>query len=358
VFITGNRIDLQKLESYLITNQQNKINLVPEGAQEIWISNVINVNSGAMVDLDFFSLTYNKEGIVFSKELVLKSFHEYKGDLMCARQYQVTAKLWQLGYPVPKPYFCEVNSDFLGSPFVITDKERANKESIFDNLECFASTLAMLHNLNTEEFESNLLKPPQNPLAYGKKCVEQIQNSLNEIKLKGKLKANFDKGVQWLKSNLNTAYCPKYCLLHGDYNPGNVLITKTHKMVVLDWDWVEIGDPACDVGYAYHQLKFFCNQENPKSAKSIAEQFLLNYSRTFQGQLEERLKFYKIVGALRVSIMAAQVITNPIAAYKYHGFKALSGFPFIHWPFAAKWLDTKEELSRMNYFGEFFESAN
>jgi hypothetical protein len=140
-------------------------------------------------------------------------------------------------------------------------------------------------------------------------------------------------------------------------------------MIVLDWDSIEIGDPAYDVGYAYHFVKFFSDPKNPNSAEKIAERFISEYNRNFLGDISERLEFYKMVGILGTSIYCSSGLSNPMYAYKNHRRKVLPtfpflgslfillGFPFIRRPFVARQLAAEGDLLWLKYFECFLEET-
>ena len=259
--------------------------LVPEGATDFTVSKLTQIEKGAMIDLFFFSLNYIKNGISAEKNLVLKSFHETDGNLMCLREFEVMTYLEQHGFPVPKVYFGEFDGKMLGNPFVIMNKEKAIHGGDFRDWICLGATLAKLHNYDICELKNTSLKPPEDSYKFAKIWLNHIRRSIDETKLENRLKKISDLSVTWLQRHLEDVSCPKYCLLHGDYNPENVLTNTRSRMMVLDWDWTEIGDPACDVGYTYHSLKFFCNPKNPLAAGGAAEQFVTAYTKNFNGDI-------------------------------------------------------------------------
>jgi len=140
-------------------------------------------------------------------------------------------------------------------------------------------------------------------------------------------------------------------------------------MIVLDWDSIEIGDPAFDVGYAYHFVKFFSDPANPNSAEKTAERFVSEYTRNFEGVISnQRLEFYKMVGIIGTSIYYGSGLSSPICAYRIHqrkilptfpylsGIFILFGFPFIQWPPVARQLGAEVDLLWLKYFESFLTS--
>jgi aminoglycoside phosphotransferase (APT) family kinase protein len=371
-----------KLESYLraISCNSNSI-LLPKNAQAIRVLNVLKIGGGFWNDVFSIILTYVNGGTPKKRELILKTYLENIDPVMkayihdedlrkCAREFELLKNLGQIGFPVPEVYLCEYDSRFLGYPFIIMQKEEVVQKNINEIIDCFASTLANLHNLKVDELGISVLRTPKNEYAFAKRWPTHFTYYLNlETKHDKKLKKDFNLAIQWLNSNVSNNSCQEYCLAHGDYHPGNVCVTKDSKMIVLDWDSIEIGDPAYDVGYAYHFIRFFSDQKNPNSAEQTAERFVAEYKRKFHGDISRTLEFYKMVGILGTSIYYSSGLSNPIYAYKYHRRKVLSsfpflsgpvillGFPFIRFPFVARQLEAEIDIHWLQYFENFLKET-
>jgi aminoglycoside phosphotransferase (APT) family kinase protein len=371
-----------KLEDYFRCTSRNGIsNLIPKGANSIRVSNIIKIGGGFWSDVFSVFLTYVNEGILQQRNLVLKIFLEnidpvlytyiHDEDLRkCVREYQALRSLGRFGFSVPEVFLCECDSRFLGYPFVIMHKEEVVQKNFNELIDCFASTLANLHNLKVAKLGISILRPPENKSAFAKRWPIHFTHYLNlETKHDKKLKTDFDSAIRWLISNAPNNSCPQYCLAHGDYHPGNVVVTKDSKLIVLDWDSIEIGDPAYDVGYAYHFIKFFSDPNNPNIAERTADRFILEYQRNFHGDISQRLEFYKMVGILGTSIYCSSGLSNPIYAYKYLRRKVLPsfpflsgplillGFPFIRLPIVAQKLEADSNLLWLQYFENFLQET-
>jgi aminoglycoside phosphotransferase (APT) family kinase protein len=371
-----------RLEDYLrATSRNENSNLIPKSARNIRVADIRKIGGGLLTDVYSFSVTYTDGGTVQHCNPVLKTYLEnidpvqkayvHDEDLRrCVREFQALRSLRRIDFPVPEAYLCESDSRFLGYPFEIMQKEEVVQKDINELVDCFASTLARLHNLKVVELGIDVLRPPENEYAFARRWPIYFKEYLNlESKHSKRLKKDFNLAIRWLISKVSNNYCPQYCLVHGDYHPGNVHVTKNSTMVVLDWDSIEIGDPAFDVGYAYHFIKFFSNPENPNSAEKTAERFVSEYNKNFQGDISQRLEFYKIVGILGTSIYYSSGLSNPIYAYKYHrrkvlpsfpflsGFLILLGFPFIRWPLVARRLAAEGDTLWLKYFENFIEAT-
>jgi aminoglycoside phosphotransferase (APT) family kinase protein len=354
---------------------------MPKGADKIRVSNFLKIGGGFWSDVYSVTLTYKDGRTAQNRNFVLKTYLEnidpvletyiHSEDLRkCAREFQALKRLGGIGFPVPEVYNFECDRRFLGYPFVIMQKEEVVQKSINELVDSFAKTLANLHNLNVAELGINVVRPPEDTYGFARRWPVHFKNYLNlETKHDKRLKEDFNRALSWLNSNVSKNSCPKYSLLHGDYHPGNVCVTKDSRLIVLDWDSIEIGDPAYDVGYAYHFLKFFSNPKNPNSAEKTAERFISEYTRIFEGDISGRLEFYKMVGILGTSIYYSSGLSNPIYAYKYHrrkilqtfpflgGLFILFGFPFLRLPIIARQLGTDGDLYWLNYFEDYLETT-
>jgi len=376
--VRSGRVLSPQLEKYLYAiSRKGDSNLIPKSARAIKVSNVMKIGGGLWDDIYSLSLTYNDGETTQNRDLVLKTYLEnidpvlktyiHDEDLRkCVREFQALRSLGRVGFPVPEAYLCECDSRFLGYPFVIMQKVQIVQKSNYELVDCFAHTLANLHNLNVKELGINVLRPPKGEHGFARRWPIHFKEYLNlETKHSKRLKENFNLAIRWLNSNLPDSCCPQYSLLHGDYHMANVCVTKDSRMIVLDWDSIEIGDPAYDVGYAYHFVKFFSDPKNPSSGQSAAERFVSEYMRNFKGDITQRFEFYKMVGILGTSIYYSSGLSNPIYAYKNHrrkvlptfpflgGLFILLGFPFIRRPFVARQLAAESDLLWLKYFEDF-----
>ena len=92
------------------------------------------------------------------------------------------------------------------------------------------------------------------------KMVQSIMNS----ELKGTYKFFFSFRLKDMPTMHN--------LIHGDFSPSNILITKDGKMAVVDWSHAASGDPIFDVLNTY--LLFILDNK-----KEYAEKYIDTYSK-------------------------------------------------------------------------------
>jgi len=348
----------KKLVRYFSTILPNgKLGFFPSGCTSVIVSDIKKLSKRAIGNQVYsFLLTCSDGKLQKRSAFVLKAYgrsldpvtRRYKtveNLERCIKEFQVLTSLKRVGFPVPKACFYEVDLNVLSLPFIVIEKEELSS-NLSNNLDEFAKNLVWLHSLNVEKLGISVLKAPEGECEFARRRLLHLKLYLNLYPSRSKgLKRDFELAISWLESNIHMNSCPKYSLIHGDYRASfNTVMTKSSKMVVIDWEDAEIGDPAYDVGYAYHFVKFFSDPKNPNSAEKTAERFISKYTRNFQGDISGRLEFYKMVGILGTSIYYSSGLSNPIYAYKYHqrkilptfpylsGLLILLGFPFIRWP--------------------------
>ena len=379
---SNNVIDPRKLEAYLrIVLSKNESQLIFKDSNCIKISNIIRVGGGLINNVYSFTLSYTNKDTVKQFPLILKTYREnldpvrraralyiQNQDLrMCIREWEALTYLERVGFAVPKAYFCECDSRFLGYPFLIMAKTTSMKKSN-EYIDHFAASLANLHNIEVDVLGLETLKPPEDGYAFARRWPIHFKHVLNiETKHSKKLKKTFDFAIRWLEENVSANFCPKYSLIHGDSHPANAFLTNNSKITLVDWDSVDIGDRAFDVGNAYHTIKYFSNPKDPNSAELLAERFLSEYSKKSKENIRSRLKFYQVVSILGYSITSSSGISSPIMAYKYHQRKVLKSipflrwplilfvFPFLHWTTMAQQIHAEGDLYWLNYFKTFME---
>jgi aminoglycoside phosphotransferase (APT) family kinase protein len=299
-------LDSKKLEDYLrLASHYGYFSIVPKGASNIRVSNIQKMSGGVTNETCSFLLTFTEKGFVRRFDLVMKAYSENFGlwskvhhadedARPYVREFQVLRSLGRVGFPVPDVYLCECDSFFFGYPFLIMRNEKVIRESMV-KLDCFAAALAHLHNLNVDNLGIKSLRFPKDGSEFATKRLICLKQFVKETRHYRFLKKDFDYAISWLESNIAYNNCSEYCLIHGEYHPGHALLTNINGLIVIDWESVAIGDPAFDVGYAYHMVKLMYKNKNCKIGEETAEIFLSEYNKQFHGDVHQRLEFYKVV---------------------------------------------------------------
>ena len=363
-------LDPKKLEYYLrLQVNYGNYSLMSKHASDIRVLNIKKLSGGMTNNVYSFLLRFTEGDSEQSLNLVLKGYsnevslwfkisHPGEEVRKYLREYDTLKALQIVGFPASYVYFFEVDSFFLGYPFLIMRQETGIQESV-SNIDSFAVTLATLHNLEVDNLGLRSLIFPDNDFEFVRDRLDCLKLFLKETKHYGFLKKDFDYAISWLESNVANNNCPKYCLIHGEYHPGHTLLKNDNGLTVIDWESVAIGDPAFDVGYAYHMVKLMCNKKAPNSGEQAAEYFVSEYTKIYQGDVHQRLEFYKVVGILGVAIVVSSWMSNPLRAYRLFGCNAFAralAFPFLRSQYLTKrWLNEDFFVSCLLYCQDFIQ---
>jgi aminoglycoside phosphotransferase (APT) family kinase protein len=140
----------------------------------------------------------------------------------------------------PRPVLLDESPELLGSPFMVTTlvpgRVVAASEWTPDLLAAHARHLARLHQM--ERPGSTLVADHfRDSLAWWTghhpEIVEQVARLVPLV-------AAFVEPIP---------PAPRHTLIHGDAVPTNILVDDAGTPRYVDWEWVEFGDPAQDLGY-------------------------------------------------------------------------------------------------------------
>ena len=357
-------VDPANLEKYLLSHS----GLVPNGVADARIGDVKRISEGITNEVYSFSLFFTEAGAKKNVDLIIKSYPD-TDDLWCqalhnetvrryGREFDILNRLETVGFPASKVYVCEENSVYLGYPFLLMQKEKVVGGPV--PIDRFASTLARLHNFSVAELDIKSLALPENNSSYAAQWPARLKQALNKTKHNKNLKKDFDYAINWLERNASNNSCPRYSLIHGEYHPGHTLLTSENTLKVIDWESAEFGDPAFDVGYAYHMVKLMYAEKNTRRGQESADKFVSEYTKTCLTPVGGRLEFYKAVGILGVAIQVSAWISNPLSAYRRFGYKAFAralAFPLVPFHLVSEnWLNADFLVSCLQYFQDFIKT--
>jgi thiamine kinase-like enzyme len=364
-------MDSRKIEDYLsLKSHYDNSSLRLEGADKVRVLDLKKVSGGVTNNLYSFSLKFSKQGIEHQLELILKIYPEttslwfktYRPNedvRKYVREFEAMSSLERFNFPIPHVYLCECDPFFLGYPFVIMQQEKIMQESD-SNLDRFAATLARLHNLKVDELCIKPLTFPKDDSAFAKEWPFRFKHVISETRHYRSLKKDFEYAIHWLEANSVNNKCSKYCLIHGEYHPGHTIITSDNILKVIDWEGVAIGDPAFDVGYAYHMVKLMCNSKNSDSGENAAQRFISEYTKKFDGEVESRLEYYKVVGILGATIAVSSLMSNPLEVYRRFGVGPLARsltYPVFRLnSLTREWLEKDFVISYLRYCQDFIKN--
>jgi thiamine kinase-like enzyme len=124
--------------------------------------------------------------------------------------------------------------------------ENPDKTDLYLNI--FVDTQVLMAKQN-----STLLNP----------LIHKMTRRISQSELKATTRYDFQMRLLEMKQY--------HSVVHGDYNPSNVIIDEDGKVWVIDWAHVSEGDPAADAAKTYLWL-------NIHKYNDLAEKYLLLYS--------------------------------------------------------------------------------
>jgi len=145
-------------------------------------------------------------------------------------------------------YMEYLEGDFL---YDLILKKKLNFIETRDFIKKAAGFLPFLHNFKFKEIPKFLSKRLNEKIEkiILNRTSEFVKPNIKSLKpiLERNLKVLLEKMHYLEKIN-------KKCLIHGDYQPANFILSPTRKLRLLDFDTVEMGNPARDLGRFLVQL--------------------------------------------------------------------------------------------------------
>jgi aminoglycoside phosphotransferase (APT) family kinase protein len=215
-------------------------------------------------------------------------------------EYAPLAALHRAGVRLPKPHALEAGGAVLDGPFIIFD--RMPGALVGNNFQApgrnpvlaadVAACLAQLHrtplvtvgNIRGADRSSREQVRQEIDKSYGHWQALQRDIPLMET------------AFQWLYANLDLAGSQQ-AVVHGDYNFNNILVDADRVAAVVDWEFVQVGDPAMDLGWFYLGAEGICGWQ----------EFLRLYETAGGFHFGARqLDYFKLLGQTRLAVMTLQ----------------------------------------------------
>jgi len=346
-------VDIKNIEDYLCNAESRAALNIPRGANNIRIYKLSKLGIGVN-DIYSFHIAFVRKGVNQKLDLVLKLYTDNKN--RCLKEYKVIQALKRFNLPVPQVFIKETEEKIFGAPFLIMEKVKGeplsdyvkhrNYKEILEIFGCFAKTLVRIHELKWKEIGLDFLKYPKNKWHYAKKQALWKDELPDYVDTTG-----FEFATKWLEINAQNFPCDRYSLIRNDMSLRNFLITPERKIVMLDWEWAEIGDALKDVGYAYHNIRHVFGARNiDKKGSKIALYFLRQYIKSSSKKIDlSALRFYLFSAGLREAVYLKHIkeqIKHPSSIKKTFGAKYLLLFPFIWWRYRSRYTHLQRFLKR------------
>jgi len=352
-------------EYFMYAKDKYLLNFVPPEAKNIKICN-LSKKRFTVNDVFSFSLLFDVGGEKHKRDYVLKLFPQNEKN--CEKEYMILKLLNLERVLVPQVLVREIDCKFFGAPFIIMEKVdgvpfKKYLNSVDENgarrvIERFACALLKLHEVKWKKYELKFLEIPEDDYAYAEKQVFWEQELPDYVNKKG-----FKWATDWLKFNARKNPCHRYSLVRRDMNLNNFIVTKDIDIFMLDWEWVDVGDPLIDVGYAYHNIKHAFGVRNiNKKGIRMASHFLKAYTEKATHKINPAtLKYYLFSTGLREAIYLRYLkeqIEN-LSFVKRFGLIYLPIYPYIWWHYKSRYKHLEKYLRSVatGYEDEMFRTT-
>lgn len=192
------------------------------------------INKGWSTDLKYYIETNNHEKLLL-RIADISCYDEKK------KEYEIIGKYSKLGFIMSMPIEFGVCNENRQVYMLLTWIEGDDLEEVLPKLSHekqyklgreAGMILKKIHNL--EVLDSEIPKETKIP-----KKLNQIHLYMNSnVRIE-----NDDLALAYTKNNIDKIWRMNPCYLHGDFHPGNLILTSNGKIGVIDFNRWEIGDP-------------------------------------------------------------------------------------------------------------------
>jgi len=239
------------------------------------------------------------------------------------KEMKIYPYLLSFGVPVPKVYFADAEGKIAKRPFLLI--QRLNGES-FDSLlkkgkgrefvESLAKSLHKFHSVHLSDLDLKLER-------------KTLKKEVSELKIMAMVLLAFSISLitfrRVYKALSKISRMPlrgdSAALLHGDCGPDNTVYCDG-TVYLIDLESVYVGNPAFDLGYAYHLIRF-----NTPRNSFLADHFVKTYE-ALHGKVMN-LEICKRLAALKLVVFLKFLGNINLLTVIMLGLKRAMGFLII-----------------------------
>jgi aminoglycoside phosphotransferase (APT) family kinase protein len=154
---------------------------------------------------------------------------------------------------IPAPLWYDETGEYFGSRCIVSDfydgrslqQIAREADDLTEARNTFVDTVVDVHRTPIEDLPAAFDRPPD----WG----TYIDGVLDLIDGSSRRARDSDPALRYAAARLRSYRPPPVplVLVHGDCQPGNVLLGSTGP-VVIDWEFARVGDPREDIGYYAH----------------------------------------------------------------------------------------------------------
>jgi aminoglycoside phosphotransferase (APT) family kinase protein len=224
-------------------------------------------------------------------------------------EWQLLEALYRSGHvPIPRPRWYDRTGGYFGTKCIIVEhfpgRSLQDVLSSADNTAqpagLFVNTVADIHTTPLDDLPDVMDRPSS--------WDEYIHAVLDHYRQIDQEMSDSSPILHYVSARLSAQRPPAVplTLVHGDCQPGNVLVSESGDPVVIDWEFARIGDPREDLGY-YAQIPLPPNVYHDDPAA-----FLARY-RERTGLSEEQVNpdtvsYFLVIGMARLMVQLLQAL--------------------------------------------------
>ncbi|MCP4220404.1 MAG: phosphotransferase [bacterium] len=228
---------------------------------------------------------------------IIKIYPGDDGKDKSANEFSVMTRLYEAGFPVPKPVCVENRQSPIGKPFLVMEKidgstlfqlmKQAGRAEKKAGITRFCQLMADLHQLDWQKIIPDAAQyRTDNPCDYMDRILKEYHDIRSRFDITG-----FDPLLQWLEERKNTVPCSRLSLLHGDFLMNNILVDSQNNHYVIDWGGARVSDPRVELA---HTLVTGMVEGRSLENMSILQQ----YKKITRSKVEN-LQYFEALAALR-----------------------------------------------------------
>lgn len=258
-----------------------------------------------------FSLIEQPDAV--SKDYILKLAPvgvPRRGSTDVYRQAHLLGALHTAGLPVPAIAWASQDESLLGTPFIVMERLAGRTFVIWEPSDSFDTSPEAVHALWIQAIRAlagfhkldwtRSLPEWEAPYTLASELVRW--NSL----LRHAPEPAWLEAGQRLHAALSRDVPPEapVGLVHGDFQPGNVLYHEGRLTGVIDWDLAGIGAQGIDVGWLLMMIDQAAWADGWKPLAPIGRDELLSTYREAGGTAHERLEWFQAFAQFRLGAIA------------------------------------------------------
>jgi aminoglycoside phosphotransferase (APT) family kinase protein len=230
-----------------------------------------------------------------------------------AEEFALLRAALAAGVTVPEPLWLCEDTGVLGKAFQVMRKVEgvALGSKIVKDLRLAPDREALGERLGRELARIHSIRPPHEGLAFlGTPPADPAQADV--ARLRGFLEALgeprpvLEWALRWAEVHAPPPP-PAVTLLHRDFRTGNYMIDEQGLTAVLDWEFAEWGDPACDLGWFCAECWRFGRTELEAGGVASRAAFYRGYEAEAGRPVEpERVAYWEVMAHVRWNVIALQ----------------------------------------------------